>query len=428
MTLDDRIAELTRAVADATKAAQLNSRAPSIAAQVGSGPSLDGYRPTPANAVDAHPNMKASFGSSYVPGTLITALYQTRSGASPAEWYDGKAKLDDLGLAFLEAPEGKAPIGFLGLKATLGTTGATGGYVLPNNLVAPVTKPGVGYAPWERIVTVVPGVAVRGIDQPYRTGAPDRMTAQDWGATKDNVDEAYGTYTATLGTFARIYDIGKQYARFSAGAAETDVLDELIKGARLAEEFSILAGPGTGSATPGINDPTKGLYTSLLGNVFTTNHSPSASTVAGSAAAGLQTAFGTLASRSRTPTAVVMDSVTYWSMFDQGSDTAGFWMSNFLGSGFAPGNAGEPLSLRGVPVFPTPNFNTFTGTTKAAIVGEYTALKLFRGGEFRVDSSDVAGDRWDKNLIGYRGEVEFAVQADTAVAVGAFQLVTNLIP
>jgi len=70
---------------------------------------------------------------------------------------------------------------------------------------------------------------VRGVDQPYRTGAPTRMTAQDWGVTKENVDEAYGSYTATLTTFARIYDQGKQYVRFSAGAAEVDVIDELTK-------------------------------------------------------------------------------------------------------------------------------------------------------------------------------------------------------
>ena len=36
--------------------------------------------------------------------------------------------------------------------------------------------------------------------------------------------------------------------------------------------------------------------------------------------------------------------------------------------------------------------------------------------------TDIAGDRWDKNLIGYRGEVEFGVNADTAVQVGGFQL------
>ena len=333
----------------------------------------------------------------------------------------GKAKLASLGFAYMEKPEG---------KANLGLTGASGGYVLPNNLVATLEKPNVQEAVYtgpNPLVTVITGVNVRGIDQPYRTGAPTRLTSANWGATKDNRNEAYGSYTATLGTFAAIFDQSKQYARFSAGAAETDVLDELAKAAKLAENFAVLAGPGTGSSTPGVNDPTKGVYTSLLGNVFTTVGSPAAGTIAGSAAAQLVAAFGALGSRSRTPSAAVMDVVTYWTLFSQGSDNAGFFLSELLGAGFQTG-PDNTLRWRGIPIYYDANFNVNTSTTKAAIVGEWKALKFYRGGEFRVDSSDTAGTRWDNNLIGFRGEEEYGVNADTAVAVGAFQLITNLIP
>ena len=182
----------------------------------------------------------------------------------------------------------------------------------------------------------------------------------------------------------------------------------------------------TGSATPGVNDATKGVYTSILGNVYTTAHTASASTVAGSAAAGLATAFGALASRSRYPTAAVVDDTTYWTLFSQGSDNAGFWMSEMLGAGFQIG-PDNTLRWRGVPVYFDANL-TANSAAKIAIVGEWKALKFYRGMEFRIDSTDVAGDRWDKNLIGFRGEMEIAVNADTAVAVGAFQLVTGLIP
>lgn len=409
-------AEMKALVAETVKAALLDVRAPSIAAQVGNGPAFEEAAKARFDA-NASPALKASLGSDYRGGDFLTAIMDigTRDGDKQA----GKATLARLGLAYMDAPEG---------KATLGTTGATGGYVLPNNLVATLVKPATQSAVYtgsNPLVTVIPGVMVRGIDQPYRTGAPSRMTAQDWGATKENVNEAYGSYTATLGTFARIYDIGKQYARFSAGAAEQDVLDELAKAAALAENFAVIAGPGTGSATPGVNDPTKGLYTSLLGNVFTTAHSASASTVAGSAAAGLASAFGTLGSRSRNADAVVVDITTYWTLFSQGSDSAGFWMSELLGAGFT--TDGATLRWRGVPIYHDANLGD-NATTKIAITGEWKALKFYRGMEFRVDSTDIAGDRWDKNLIGFRGEEEFAVNADTAVAVGAFQMVTGLIP
>jgi hypothetical protein len=279
-------------------------------------------------------------------------------------------------------------------KATLGTTGATGGFVLPNNLVANLEKPNTQAAVYtgsNPLVTVIPGVAVRGVDQPYRTGSPARMTAQDWGATKENLDEAYGSYTATLTTFARIYDQGKQYVRFSAGAAEVDVIDELTKAAALTENFAVIAGPGTGSATPGVNDATKGVYTSILGNVFTTVGAPVAGTVAGSAAAQLATAFGTMGTRSRNPDAVVVDVVTYWSIFSQGSDTAGFWISEFLGAGFT--TDGGVLRWRGIR---SPRRQPDRQrATKIAIAGEWKALKFYRG-MGSVDSTDVAGDRWTR--------------------------------
>ena len=409
--------EFKAIAAEAVKAALLDVRSPSIASRVGAGPALEETVKARFDMA-ASPALKASLGADYQAGSFLSAVAEM--GMLNGDKAAGKATLDRLGLTYLAAPEG---------KATLGTTGATGGYVLPNNLVATLVKPNTQRAVYtgaNPLVTVIPGVMVRGIDQPYRTGAPARMTAQDWGATKENLDEAYGSYTATLGTFARIYDIGKQYARFSAGAAEADVLDELTKAAALAENFAVIAGPGTGSATPGVNDPTKGLYTSLLGNVYTTAHTASSSTVAGSGAQAIATAWGALLSRNRDADAVVMDTTTFSTLWSQGSDSAGFWMSEFLGAGFSIG-ADNTLRWRGIPIYHDSNLGT-NAATKIAIIGEWKTLKFYRGMEFRVDSTDIAGDRWDKNLIGFRGEEEFGVNADTAVAVGAFQLITGVIP
>lgn len=311
-------------------------------------------------------------------------------------------------------------------KATLGTPGSAGGYVLPNNLVDTVVKPHTQEAVYQTLVTVINGVAVRGVDQPYRTGAPPRMTVQNWGATKENLDEAYGTYSATLVTLARIYDIGKQYARFSAGSAERDVMDELTRAAILGENYYMAVGPG-GTGVPGTDTPT-GILTALeaADPLFLTPFTPTSApnTLAGSAAAALAKLFGALASRSRQASAVVTDAATFWSIAAQGTDTAGFFLAPTQGpDGITPYGG---LSFWGVPVRYDANLSANSGIGPIAIAGDWKAAKLYRGMEFRIDTSDQAGDRWDKNLIGFRGEEEIGFNPSSAVAVGAFQYTKDL--
>jgi hypothetical protein len=45
-----------------------------------------------------------------------------------------------------------------------------------------------------------------------------------------------------------------------------------------------------------------------------------------------------------------------------------------------------------------------------------------------VDVSSEAGDRWDKNLTGFRGEEEIAFDARPFVYTGLFQRVANILP
>jgi hypothetical protein len=82
----------------------------------------------------------------------------------------------------------------------------------------------------------------------------------------------------------------------------------------------------------------------------------------------------------------------------------------------------------GVPIFSDANLDANTGVSGTAIAGQWDMLKLYRGVEFRIDTSDQSGTRWDQNLVGYRGEQEFGINAGSAVAVGAFQYLTGLVP
>ena len=427
-----RKAELTEVVREVMH----SSRTPSIAAQVagaamgvahGESGAGSRFKPGAGFAGKASPVLDAAFRD-YQPGEVLHAIMgykgQLTDGGIDIERLNAsKAKLEELGMIWMGVPDMS--------KATLGTTGATGGYVLPNNLVDTVVKPATQRAVLQGLVTVINGVAVRGVDQPYRMGAPSRMTFQAWGDTKENVNETYGSYTANLGTIARVYDIAKQYARFSAGAAEADVMDELTKAAILAENYYMVAGAGTGGV--GTGDPTVGVYTSLnatptfLGYKGAKTGAASNSTVAGSAASAFAELFGLLAARNREPSAVLVDSTTYWTMIAQGSDAAGFWVNPSGGpTGFTRTESGG-LAFWGVPIFYDTNLGT-NAATKIAIAAEWGAFKLYRGMEFRIDSSDVAGDRWDKNLIGFRGEEEIGFNAETPVHVGAAQLMTSVIP
>jgi HK97 family phage major capsid protein len=417
------------------KAKLHDQRAPSKAGLIGQGQGQEpGGRRKLSSSGKAHPFMKSSFRG-YKAGELFEAMAEYKcfgeGGFNPEVAGRGKAKLEELA-AWEGVPSMSA--GSIG-KATLGASNANGGYVLPNNLVDDVIKPNVQEFFYPDLITIRTGVNVRGVDQPYRTGAPSRALAINWGALKTNVDEAYGSYTATLGTFAKIYDLGKQYMRFSAGSAETDVLDELAKSFFLAEKYSVIAGPGTGAATPGVNDPTLGIYTALAADAptySTTFSGASASTLLGSAVTAFTQMLKALAKRSRTANAIVTDSDTYWSILAEGSDTAGNWAAPLVAGGVTrPGfnvDTNGILRFWGVPLYFDSDFDTNTSTTKAAIAGDWKALKMFRGSEFRVDTTDIAGTRWDYNLVGFRGEAEWGINAYAAAAVGAFQLGTAIIP
>jgi len=128
------------------------------------------------------------------------------------------------------------------------------------------------------------------------------------------------------------------------------------------------------------------------------------------------------------PTAVVTDATTYWTIIREGTDTAGFWVSPTGGPAAFSRTASGQLQPWGVPIYWDPNFDTNTGTTKAAIALDGSSFKMYRGMEFRIDTSDVAGTRWDNNVLGFRGESELGFHAGAGVAVGAAQLITGIIP
>lgn len=305
-------------------------------------------------------------------------------------------------------------------KATLGTSDATGGWVVPNALVDDFIKPAAVRNIYRDLMTVVPGVTAATVDIPLRLAARSKAVIASFGSTKENLDLVYNGYTATMYTLARIYDIGNQFLRQSRGAAERDVMDELAAGFALGESYYIREGSGSSQPYG---------YTTAFTNApatFTSSFSPSATTLAGSIAKAIATASGALAGRGVTPSAAVLSAASYWNMVSQGTDTAGFF--------FAPANGptnirpGTVMSPWGIPVYADPAADATAAVADNLVVADWKAFKVFFGENYRVDSSDTAGNRWDTNVTGFRGEEEMGFDARPAVYAGYAQIITDIEP
>ena len=363
------------------------------------------------------PSLKAKIGGNHVApskaekGAFLKAIMDINDYRAPeSARAEAKATLESMGSRWSDADPS---------KATLGSSAATGGWIIPNDPVEDLMKPGRSRSPILQLATVVRGLNVAGVDMPWRGTAPDAATVIAWGNVKTNKDMVYNGYTATMYTLAQIYDISAQFARKSAGAAEADVMGELNDGLQRGVTNYIMA--GTGSSQPfGIN---AALVTSPpFTPTVTTSHTAASTTIAGNVATAVAKAAGALEARNRRAEAVLMSSTGYWTTMTYGADAAGFYVNPAAG---APGSdLVAQLSVWGIPIFREPEY---LAGSDDLIVGEFSALKVYFGDGPRFDSSDVANTRWDYNLIGFRGELEMAFDARPAVYSGALQVVLDVV-
>lgn len=337
--------------------------------------------------------------------TFFATVAQARS-RDYDEQRAAKAKLAEMGVNWSDVPAES--------KATLGTTDAAGGYLIPNNVVADVIEQATARNPWREMLTVVRGVRGTAVDQPTEGLAPARASVVGWGDTKPNVDLTTANYTATLYTLAVIYDVANQFLRHSGGAAERLIRSRTARSIALGEAHYILNGSGT-------NEP-KGILTSVgTSGDFVTSFTASATTLAGSVATAIATAAGVVEGRNREATAAVVHPEVYWLMARQGTDNAGFFFAPAGGpEGIRPGTLMSPF---GIPVYKDANM-----PSDDLLVGDFRSMNLFIGDDYRVDVSNEAGDRWDKNLTGFRAEEELAFNADAFVASGFVQRILDVVP
>jgi HK97 family phage major capsid protein len=333
------------------------------------------------------------------------SLWATKTARGSEFAAEGKALLDQMDTHWADIPAYS--------KATLGDTAAAGGNVIPPNVLEGVIEIATAINIYRNLLTVVDAGFVAGINVPTEGLAPVRATVQAYGATKTNIDLTVALYTATMYTLAAIYDVGNQLLRNSRGAAEKLVRDRLSRAMALGESYYILQGSGT-------SEP-KGILTSIgTSGTFVSSFTPSATTLAGSIATAVTVATGALANRSRMPDGVVVNAGDFWTMASQGTDTAGFFLSPAGGPSAINPTIGM-MRLWGLPVYADVNM-----PTDNLVVGEWRGATLYTGQTYRVDVSDQAGTRWDKNETGFRGEEEIGFNADPYVVAGLFQRITDL--
>jgi HK97 family phage major capsid protein len=346
------------------------------------------------------------------PENFFATLARARSnkfGDLESQGAAQKALIEDFGSSWGDVPAES--------KATVGDSDGAGGYLVPNNVVADINlqaQPGRAVVD---LFTVISNVRGSAVDIPWEQAADSRAVIAAAGATKENSNFIVNNYTATLYTLARIFDVGNQLLRQSEGAAEQLVRSKLARAFALGEDYYAIQ--GSGSSQP------FGLLTALgsSGTYVTTHSSPATTTIAGNWATAVAKAAGAVADRGGTPTAVVMNSGDYWNSIVSGADSAGFYVDPQGGGfGFNPsGTASTGAGPWGLALRHTPNM-----PTDSLVVGDYKSATFFRGQGYRVDVSSEAGDRWDKNLTGFRGEEEIAFDARPAVYTGNFQRIVNV--
>lgn len=302
------------------------------------------------------------------------------------------------------------------IKAVLGTTDATGQSIAPNNFVAGLVEALSLSNPYRGVFDVVTGVRAQSIDIPYETTAITAALLQGaFGSNKDVRDFAFGQATATLYTIAQIADVGNQLLRQTDGVAERVARNRLAKSIGILEATYITN--GSGSSQPLGFFPAIAAFGNVAAFKTTLSSEPRLAAMARGIAA--------MESRgvNRANLVFAMNPTDYWETASEGLGTAyaGGWAVDPAG-----GAAANPpiTSAWGVKLVSDPNWPAAKAGTGLLI--DTSEVQMFIGQDYRVDVSSEAGNRFDQNITGFRGEEDFGFNAEPYVRTGKVQEVIGI--
>jgi hypothetical protein len=126
---------------------------------------------------------------------------------------------------------------------------------------------------------------------------------------------------------------------------------------------------------------------------------------------------------SRNNLILAMSPTDYWETAAEGLGTsyAGGWAVEP-----AAGAAGSPpiTSAWGVRLLSDPNWPAAKVGTGLLI--DTSEVQIYTGQDFRIDVSSEAGNRFDQNVTGFRGEEEFGFNAEPYVRTGRVQQIIGI--
>jgi HK97 family phage major capsid protein len=120
-----------------------------------------------------------------------------------------------------------------------------------------------------------------------------------------------------------------------------------------------------------------------------------------------------------------MNGSDFWLSLASGANDAGYYLApggaNTIDATGAFNDGDPAMRIWGLPVVISNQM-----PSDSLVVGDFKSADLYIGEDLRIDTSSEAGDRWDKNLTGFRFEEDIAFNADPYVAAGLFQRIVNV--
>jgi HK97 family phage major capsid protein len=307
-----------------------------------------------------------------------------------------------------------------------GTTTA-GGFLVPPQYIQDLVALRRATAPLRDWVTVMP-VNSNLVYVPRQTTAElVAWTAEN--APKVSTDEVFAQISVNIFTLAGIAKISNQLLEDASPMVDAVVKNSIGRGLGIEEDRAMINGSGTGQPT------------GILNSGATTTHA--------SAQTAVSLYDDTLAAIGRVqggyfgqPTAILMAPRT-WSKLQTAKDTT----NRFLGIGTVLGSAqlnlpgysnptgaapGVLMTMFGIPVIidanvPIAQTVSSNSDRSSIVVGAFNeAWLLERGGDIRMDTSDVAGTAFEQNQTWFRGEERVGFTA--ARLTSAFAIVDDVGP
>jgi HK97 family phage major capsid protein len=300
--------------------------------------------------------------------------------------------------------EGKNMTPGLIVSAANSPVGSAGGFVLPPSYLSDIVPYLVANGSIRDYVNVLPASALV-MEVPRDSTPATRASVVAPGTTKPTLD--FGTDLVEIRQYVLplIVNITNQLLRHSRGTAEAFLRKKLIDAIRLAEFYYALN--GTGSGQP------KGILTTLAaadtafplesfiitrgsGTDFQGVTVPTGETVADATAR----AINANENRFYTPTALMLHNNDFW-LFQKLKDSQNRYILDPVITG--------PVAMS---IWNIPFVRTTLIPTGTAVLGDWHELYMYLGDNLLLDSSSEAGDRFDRNLTGFRIEEEMGMNAD----------------